>query len=245
MEVENEGGAGGVGGRGPEEEGKKWKAVILTDSNGREATEDSVKNHMPREERDHYQIDVHIAYTQEEAFHRVTKGEIDVRGAIVVVDNITNDIRGMRQRPAATPEEVVYQVDRLRKGLLAAGAEAVIVAEVKPMQPVDVRPHNRHLNNYLRALCAQGENVYGVMTQIRMNFLRQDGFHVGRQYDSVIDKTYACAIRGVPVPCPTPVDDFEPDHVRRRRYLDWPRVGDANAQTAGIRAGQANAQIHR
>ena len=232
------------GGRGPEEEEggrRRKKAVIFTDSNGREATEDSVKRHIPREERDDHQINISVAYTLEEAFHRVFRGEIDVRGATVVLDNLTNDVRGTQRRPAATPDEVVDRVDRLRKGLLSAGAETVVVAEIKPMQPVDVRPHNRHLHRYL---CAQGQGGYGVCTQIRMNALRHDGFHINRQFDTVIDRTYACAIRGVPVPSPTPVEDFEPDHVRRRRHLEWPRIGDANAQTARATVGQALNRVH-
>ena len=219
----------GVRGRGR----RRRKGVILTDSNGREATEHSVKNHMPREVREDYEIAICVAYTLEEAFHRVSRGEIDVRGATVIVDNITNDVRGTRQRPATTPEETTFRVDRLRKKLLAVGAEAVIIAEIKPMQHVDVRPHNHYLHNYLQA---QGED--GIRTQIRMNYLRHDGFHVGRQFDSLVDKTYACALLGVPVPCPTPIDDFEPDHVRRRRDIDWPVMKSANAQMVRTNEGQ-------
>ena len=223
-----------------EEEGwgrrrRRRKGVILTDSNGREATADSVRNHMPREERD-YEIDICTAYTLDEAFHRVSRGDVDVRGATVLIDNITNDVRGTRQRPAMTPEETTFRVDRLRKRLLAAGAEAVIVAEVKPMQQIDVRPHNRHLHHYLRA---QGRSGHGVQTQIRMEYLRHDGFHIGRQFDSVVDKTYACALLGVPVPNPTPVENFEPDHVRRRRDAEWPRLNYANAQMVRTNEGQS------
>ena len=194
---------------------------------------------MPEGERDGYEINVCTAYTLDEAYHRVNRGEVDVRGATVVVDNVTNDVRGTRQRPATTPEETVIKVDRLRKGLLAAGAEAVVVAEIKPMQQVDVRPHNKGLHYYLRA---QGRSGYGVQTQIRMNCLRHDGFHVGSQFDSVIDKTYACALLGVPVPCPTPVNDFEPDHIRRRRELEWPTLGGASSQM--VRTNEGQTRIH-
>ena len=227
------------GGRGSGEEpdgGRRMrKGVILTDSNGREATENSIKNHMPREERDSYKIDVQVAYTLDEAYHRVSRGELDVRGARVIIDNVTNDVRGTRQRPAATPEQTVFRVDRLRKGLLAAGAEAVVVAQVKPMQNVDVRLHNQSLDEYLRA---QGRGGYGIETQIRMSYLRHDGFHIGRQFDSVVDKTYACALLGVRVPCPTPIDDFEPDNVRRRREREYPALGHANAQMVRMYEGQ-------
>ena len=226
-----------------EEEGwgrrrRRRKGVILTDSNGREATENSVKNHMPREVKDEYDIDICVAYTLDEAFHRVDRGEVDVRGATVVIDNITNDVRGTRQKPAATPEETVSRVARLREGLLTAGAEAVVVAEVKPMQQVDVRPHNRLLHYYLRA---QG-NGYGVQTQIRMDYLRQDGFHIGKQFDSVVDKTYACALVGIPVPNPTPVGNFEPSHVRMRREREWPVPSQAYAQA--VRTTEGRNVIH-
>ena len=194
---------------------------------------------MPREERSKNEVDIRIAYTLEEATHRVTRGEVDVRGATVVVDNLTNDARGTRQRPAATPEEMVKRVDRLRRELLEAGAERVVIAEVKPMQQVDVRPHNRMLHHYL---CAQGRGGYGVSTQIRMSWLRHDGFHIGKEFDSVVDKTYACALMGIPVPCPTPVADFEPFFVRRRREAEWPTVGRAYAQM--VRATEGQNLIH-
>ena len=84
---------------------------------------------------------------------------------------------------------------------VAARAEAVIVAEVKPMRHVDVRQHNRSLHNYLRA---QGRSGYSVQMQIRMDYLRHDGFHIGKLFESVVDKTYACALMGILVPNPTP-----------------------------------------
>ena len=119
--------------------------------------------------------------------------------------------------------------------LLEAGANAVVIAEIKPMQQVDVRPHNRKLHYYLRSL--DGNN-YGVCTQIRMNHLRNDGFHVRREFDSVIDKTYACAILGIPVPCPTPTIDFEPEFVRRQRYAEFPSIHDTYAQSVRTSRGQ-------
>ena len=229
-----QGGGGGLGER------RKRKTVILTDSNGREATEDSVKRHIPREERAGHEIDICVAYTQEEAFCRVARGEVDVRGATVIIDNITNDVRGTHQRAGTTPAETVIRVDLLRKKLREMGAEAVVVAEVKPMQVVDVRPHNKYLHEYLRA---QGGSGYGVETQIRMEYLRPDGFHIRNEFDTVIDKTYACALLGVPVASPTPTENFEPYFVRRRRDAEWPRIVDgAYAQSRGSNEGHA--RIH-
>ena len=54
---------------------------------------------------------------------------------------------------------------------------------------------------------------YSVQTQIQMDYLRHDGFHISKQFESVVDKTYACALMGVPVPNPTPVANFEPDYI--------------------------------
>ena len=222
------------GGRGPGER-RRERGIILTDSNGREATADSIRNHLPREEKDEYEIEVCVAYTLEEAFYRVARGDVDVREATVVIDNITNDVRGTQQKPAATPEDTVFRVDKLRRKLLEAGAKAVVVAEIKPMQWVDVRPHNRRLHYYL---LSQGRDGHGISTQIRMNFLRNDGFHVRREFDYVIDGTYACAILGVPVPYPTPTTDFEPEFVRRQRHTEWPLINDAYAQSVRTYEGQ-------
>ena len=53
---------------------RRRRGVILTDSNGREATEASVKNQMPREERAAHEIGLCVTYTLEEAFHCVARG---------------------------------------------------------------------------------------------------------------------------------------------------------------------------
>ena len=82
-------------------------------------------------------------------------------------------------------------------------------------------PYNSALSKYLEAQrCG-----FGCRTQIRMSFLKPDGFHIKPQYDSVVDKTYACAIRGVSVVDPTPPEEFVPDHLRRSWQREWPRLG--------------------
>ena len=144
---------------------------------------------------------------------------MDVRGAVVVVDNLTNDIRGTRQRPAAALDELVSRTDRLRRIILEAGAATVILCQVKPMQHIDVTPHNASLHSYLRA-----NGSYGVPTQIRLGSLKDDGYHVRDRYVSVIYKTYACAIMGIHVPCPTPWDEFVPDQIRRQRDREYPEL---------------------
>ena len=163
-----------------------------------------------------------VVYTLEEGDRRVERGDINVAGAYVIIDNLTNDIRGTRRRKGATPEEFVSLVDRLRRRLRAAGAEAVIVCEPKPMNLMDVTPFNRLLEQYLSA---QGGDGYGIRTQIRREYLKPDGFHIRPQFDPIVDKTYACAIMGIDVPCPTPRADFVPDHVKRRWESEWPQPG--------------------
>ena len=212
------------------ERNRRKKCVLLTDSNGRGTTHDAIMNHIPREKRSDYEITVTVAYTLEEASQRIQRGEIDVEGAIIVVDNMTNDVRGTRQRAPATPEQLIMRVRRLQ-GLLQKASAAVFV-QIKPMQQVDVRPYNASLHDYLG-----GRNdhlSFGCQTQIRMDYLRSDGFHIQPQYDSIIDRTYACAILGMHVPCPTPIDQFVPDSVRRRMEKEWPRVG--------VTAGQGRAR---
>ena len=89
-------------------------------------------------------------------------------------------------------------------------------------------------------LLAQGGSGYGISTQIRMEYLRPDGFHIKNKFDTVIDKNYACALLGVPVASPTPIENFEPDFVRRRRDVEWPRIsGGAYAQSRGFNEGHA------
>ena len=140
----------------------------------------------------------------------------------MIIDSITNDVRGTHHRRRATPDEVVSRVDQLRRRLKAAGAVGAIECAVKPMQLVDVSPYNYLLNQYLGAQEGDG---YGCQTQIRLDYLKADGFHIRPQFDPIVDKTYACAIMGVNVPCPTPERDFVPDHIRRQREKDWPGPG--------------------
>ena len=215
-------GVNGGGGEQQRDRSDRKRCVIITDSNGKGATADSIKNHIPRGERDNYDIAVRVSYTTEDAIRRVDRGDILVRGATVVLDNFTNDIRSTETRKAISPQELLRRVDRLRKGLYAAGATAVVTCQIKPMQITDVTPYNEMLSDYLRT---QGMSGHGCRTQIRLSCLKNDGYHVLPQYDSTIDKTYAFALMGISVPCPTPMDEFTPNHLRRRWEMNWPRVG--------------------
>ena len=105
-----------------------------------------------------------------------------------------------------------------------AGAVAVVVCQLKPMEITDVTPYNQLMDEYLGRERDRGRDGFGCRTQIRLDFLKPDGYHVRPDFDAVIDRTYACAFLGVPVPRPTPWDCFVPDNVRRRWELEWPRL---------------------
>ena len=64
-----------------------------------------------------------------------------------------------------------------------------------------------------------------------------DGFHIQPQCGPVLDRTYAYAILGIPVPCPTPVEDFIPTQVRRRFEAEWPRLRGGRSGAWGGRRG--------
>ena len=209
----------------------KRRCVILTDSNGREATHDSIMSHVPRKRREEMEIEVTVAYTLDEAHRRIRRGEIRVEGATVLVDNLTNDVRGTRNRPAVTPQQLVRSVDILRSEAVAAGAAAVVVCQIKPMQTIDVTPFNGLLDQYLRGEREQGRGGFGCRTQIRLNFLKGDGYHIKPEFGSVLDRSYACALLGICVPFPTPINEFAPDYVRQRWEAEWPRLAGGRANT--------------
>ena len=96
--------------------------MVVTDSNGKEATADTINNHIPREERGDYDISVVVAHTLDTATRRVLSGEIDVSGAIVIVDNLTNDVRGSWQQKACTPEELLWKLNGLKEAMSNADA---------------------------------------------------------------------------------------------------------------------------
>ena len=168
------------------------------------------------------EITIVPVYTTEEASRRIGSSEIDVRNAYVVIDVLTNDIRGTRQRPAASPEGLLRRIDTLRKQLMAAGAAATVICQAKPMEIADVTPFNSLLHEYLQTI--KDGTGFGCRTQIRRSFLRPDGYHVRPQFDSVIDKTFACALLGIHVPDPTPWDDFAPSYARRRYAAEFPQM---------------------
>ena len=206
---------------------RRQRCVIFVDSNGRDATEDSVKTHIPRDQRKNFEIEVVPAYTLAEAAYLIRKKKVNITGARVIIDNLTNDVRGTKQKTAASPEDLVRRVDELLGELFTA--ESATVCQIKPMRHMDVSPYNYILDDYLRFW-----GIFACPTQIRMEDLR-GGFHIKHQADSVLDKTYACAILRVPVPCPTPAENFVPEFVRMQFQKDWPLPGGRIVASEGYR----------
>ena len=203
----------------------KYQCPVLTDSNGKGVTPESVRSHMPREERDKYDVQIIVAYRLEDAFHRIRRGEIEVKDCFVIIDNITNNVRGSWKCPRESPEQVAHKVAVLRELILDSSAAAVVVCQVKPMTMIDVRPYNHLIHEYL-GTC--GKAGFGCNTQIRQEYLAPDGFHIAHRFSSVVDRTYACALLGTPVPEPVPDTDFIPLAHRRSWETEWPSlVGNA------------------
>ena len=71
-----------------------------------------------------------------------------------------------------------------------------------------------------------------------MEHLKPDGYHIRPEFDSLLDKTYACALLGCFVPEPTPFDNFAPDFARRRFMSEFPRL------VRGQEEGQRPASSH-
>ena len=214
------------GGERPEWNPGRKRCVIFTDSNGKETKGNSVKNHIPRNQRDSMDITIIVAYEIDDAVRMLARGEVNVMGATVIIDNLTNDVRGTRRRPPATPEELIQRLDRLGRRLRMA--EDIVVCQIKPMQDKDVSPYNGLLNDYLFS-----NGVWGCHTQIRMEQLKPDGYHILPQFGSLLDRQYACAILGLEVPFPTPPENFVPDHVGRRYEGEWPRLDGRGVRSEG------------
>ena len=50
-----------TGGAGPNPGRRRCKCMVVVDSNGRGATAETIKSHIPKEERDNYEIEVKVA----------------------------------------------------------------------------------------------------------------------------------------------------------------------------------------
>ena len=211
-----------VGAGTVEDNAPKYQCIVITDSNGERATQETIRNHIPQGQREKYEIRVVVAYRLEDAYDRVEEGSLNVENAYVIIDNVTNNIRGGKKHYPEPPDLVSDRVAALRELILANSAKAVVVCELKPMKRVDVRYHSLRIHNYLVSC---GKGGFGCRTQIRMRYLRDDGFHIQPKFDSIVDRTYACALLGIHVPDPTPFDDLTPEYERRRWDKQYPRLG--------------------
>ena len=207
----------------------------MTDSNGRGTTQDTIMNHMTREERKEWEVQVVEVFTLVEARAKLRRGEIRVEGARVVVDCLTNDVRGTRVRRRAEPWEVE---ERLRMVIgEMRGSVGVVVCEVKPMQFMDVVPYNTRIHG----LCLRTEGVYGCSTQIRHDSLGRDGYHIRPEFGSVLDRTYACAVVGRDPPCPYFSSMIYDWHAEREREREWPPLWGGGMNS---RWGDRGAPLH-
>ena len=202
----------------PRLEERRQRVIVFADSNGHDTTAEEIKCHIQREQREGYDITVVQAFHLEDVYDMVCNHVIDITGAILVIDTLTNDARGTRRKQPLGPEELVCQADMLRTKTL--GARATVFCQIKPMKHVNVVPHNKLLHEYLSF-----HDIYGCQTMIRAEYLRWDGFHISSQYKTVLHRQYACALLGVPVPCPTPFEDFLPGNVRHSYDQEWPALG--------------------
>ena len=196
---------------------KRHKMIILTDSNGREVTEERIRCHMPREDSEEVEVEVVVAYTLFEVCQKLRRGEIEVRGAVVILDVTTNDVRGTRASPQTSPAEIAERAGTTIDLLAKRGCEWVVICEVKPMRHMDVAPYSYAL--HLKSL---EKGTFGCRNQIREEDLGNDGFHLKRSSLSILEKTYACAVLGVPVPCPAPPGLEWRQRQRQYYEEEWP-----------------------
>ena len=211
----------------PREEGGALGYVILTDSNGRGMGPVNIEAHIPSDQRKRFDIRVETVYTLVEACDKLERGGLDVDGRVVILDVSTNDVRGTPRVPRARPDEVGQRFERVARLLFEKGAVGVVGCEVKPMNFMDVTPYSWAIHSACLRLRTHGHRVYGCQTQTGVSHLKKDGFHILPSFSTVLDRTYACAIMGVPVPCPTPSWDRYRDVNLRG---EWPTPREAQGQ---------------
>ena len=202
-----------------EEEAKrrrKRRVIVFTDSNGRNATTaDSIRHHLPEETREDFEIQLDITYRVEQASDRVDSADLNVDGAYIIVDCLSNNARDTRTARALSPCELVDQVAKLRDKLWRAGAAGIVICSLKPTTRAFVASHNEAVSRYLQER-REIDGGHGCCTQIRLEHLRNDGLHIQPQHFHLLQNTYACIIQGKEVPSPTPMQDFSSTHVRQR-----------------------------
>jgi hypothetical protein len=122
-----------------------------------------------------------------------------VEGKRVIVDVMTNDLRGTRGMARVMPEEVMDRVGKVVAAIKEKGAKEVAVCEAKPMSLLNVTP----FTDLLKRRCLASK-IGWCQTQLGIGHLKEDGYHILPSFLQILDATYACAVMGVPVPHPTP-----------------------------------------
>ena len=200
------------------EERSGRRCVVMCDSNGKGVTPDTIGNHIRREERWKWEVQVEQVFTLWGVRDKVRRGEIRVEGARVVVDCMTNDVRGTRAQRPVEPWELEERLRVVIGELRRSGAGEVVLCEMKPMRDINVVPYNIRIH----ALILCNEGVGGCSTQIQHDYLKEDGYHVRPEFGSVLDRTYACAVMDRTVPCPYFDSGIYDWHTRRHWEQEWP-----------------------
>jgi hypothetical protein len=180
---------------------------------------DNIKAHIPRLQRDKVDIRVEVVYTLMEAYDRVGHGSLKVEGESVLLDVSTNNVQGTKRTPWTWPEEVAWRLEKVVQLLLEKGALRVCMCKFKPMSFMDVDPYCNTISDICLRMSDLGHRVHGVNTQTGISHLKRDGFHILLSFSVVLERTYACAITKVRVPCPNPPWDRYRDPTLRDRWL--------------------------
>jgi hypothetical protein len=146
---------------------------------------------------------------------------------MVILDIGTNDVRGTGRVPQSRPGNVGWRYERVGRLLFEKRAVGLVVCELKPMSFMDVAPYLWAIHSACLRLRTHRHGVHGVQTQTCVSHLRKDGYHILPSFSTILDMTYACAIRGILVPCPTPSWDRNQDPGLMDR---WPTPREAQGR---------------
>jgi hypothetical protein len=173
-----------------------------------------------------------VAYTLMKVWDKLEREVLQVEGETVILDIGTNDVQGTGRVPQSGPGDVGWRYERVGRLLFEKGAVGLVACEMKPMSFMDVAPYLWVIRSACLMLRTHGHHVHGCTTQTCVSHLRKDGYHILPSFSTVLDMTYACAIRGILVPCPAPSWDRGQDPALRDKW-PTPRRHRANGKTMG------------
>jgi hypothetical protein len=169
-----------------------------------------------------------------EVWDKLEQGVLKVEGETVSLDVGTNNVRGTERVPRSWPGDVGWRNKRVRRLLFEKRAAGLVTCELKPMSFLDVALYLWAIHSACLRLCTHGHHVHGIQTQTGISHLRKNGYHILRSFSTILDMTYACAMREIPVPCPTPSWDRYRDPTLKDR---WPTPQEALDQGSNHRQG--------